>query len=274
MSGIASAVAAPKRPAIDERGAWPPGVILRDIARSGVAGIIVGLVVAGLGGRIVMRLAALRVPEATGSFTENGNVIGQITLAGSLTLVMIGLLFGMFAGTMLVVVRPWLPATGIARRLAVAIAALGLGAFGLIQRGNPDFVVLRHDPLIVALLVGLVGLVGLSISLVDDWLEGRLPIARSAGSVSAVAYILVTAIGLVLIFPLTVASTFGSGFWPVGVGLVVVGCATLRWWAVRLGGASEPPPALRVVARVSLVATAFIGAAIELPEIVGALGSR
>ena len=46
--------------------AWPLGVILRDIARGGLAGLAVGVVVGGLGGRLAMRLIALLVPEATG----------------------------------------------------------------------------------------------------------------------------------------------------------------------------------------------------------------
>ena len=47
----------------------------------GVA-MVVGLLVAGIGGRLVMRLAALLVPDSVGRFTENGNVIGTITLDG------------------------------------------------------------------------------------------------------------------------------------------------------------------------------------------------
>ena len=259
---------------IDRADAWRPGLILRDITRSGVAGIIIGIPIAGIGGRIVMRLAALRVPEAAGAFTENGNVIGQITLGGTIGLGLVGLLFGAFAGTMLVVVRPWLPAARLARRWAVAIAALGLGTISLIHQKNPDFAVLRHDPIVVALLVALVLLVGLSIVLADDWLEGRLPIATTAASPSAVAYIVVTAIGLVLILPLTVAALFGSTFWPVGIGLVVVGCATLGWWALRLGGAVAPPSALSVAARLALAATVLISFVMETPEMIGALGLR
>lgn len=45
----------------------------RDITRGGLAGLIVGVLLAGIGGRVVMRLAALLVPAADGAFTENGN---------------------------------------------------------------------------------------------------------------------------------------------------------------------------------------------------------
>ena len=45
---------------------WQLGEILRDIARGGIAGLAVGIVVGGLGGRVAMRLIALLIPEATG----------------------------------------------------------------------------------------------------------------------------------------------------------------------------------------------------------------
>ena len=66
------------------------GDIFRDIARGGITGLIVGLVGVGIGGRIVMRLAALLVPELVGEFTENGFRIGDITPGGSLGLVVFG----------------------------------------------------------------------------------------------------------------------------------------------------------------------------------------
>src|SRR5215213_7874066 len=78
-------------PSLDARPAvWPLGELLRDIARSGIAGIIVGVFVAGLGGRVVMRIAAILHPRAVGLTTENGEVIGAITLSGTLALLVFG----------------------------------------------------------------------------------------------------------------------------------------------------------------------------------------
>ena len=58
------------------------GEVLRDIARGGIAGIIVGILVAGLGGRFVMRLATILHEDTVGLRTEAGEVIGAITLSG------------------------------------------------------------------------------------------------------------------------------------------------------------------------------------------------
>ena len=94
----------------DVVGAWRFGVILRDIARGGLAGLAVGIVVGGIGGRLAMRLIALLIPESTGRFTENGARIGDITLGGTFALLLFGGVFaGIFVGTIWVVVSPWLP---------------------------------------------------------------------------------------------------------------------------------------------------------------------
>ena len=75
-------------------------MILRDIARGGLAGLAVGVVVGGLGGRVAMRLIALLIPNPPAAFTENGNRIGDITLGGTFALLLFGGLFaGIFAGT-------------------------------------------------------------------------------------------------------------------------------------------------------------------------------
>ncbi len=265
-------MATTERAASDRIDEWPPGGIWRDIARGGIAGLLVGVVVAGLGGRIVMRLAAVRVAEAAGSFTENGNRVGDITLGGSLGLILVGLLFGAFAGTLWVVVRTWLPGTGIGRALVATVVAIGLGSFGLIRGENSDFLVLGHDPLVVGLLVGLVGLVGLSVSLVDEWLDRRLPVAASVTSRPTLAYTAISLVGALLILPLTLAAFLGDGMRPAGLGLVVVGLATLRWWVLRYRGVPRPPAGLIALGRLSLFATVALGFAAELPEIAGALG--
>jgi len=257
---------------MDGREAWRPGELWRDIARGGLAGLVVGIVVAGFGGRIAMRLAALRVGDATGALTENGNRIGDITLAGSLGLILIGLLFGALAGTVWVVIRPWLPGAGLRRALVAMIVAIGLGSFGLIRGGNSDFMVLRHDPVVVGLLVGLVGLIGLSISLVDGWLDRLMPVAASVTSRPTSIYVAISLVGALLILPIVVSAFLGSDMRSAGFGLVVVGVATLRWWMLRFRGASRPSNALLVVGRLSLLIAVALGFTVELPEIGGALG--
>ena len=175
---------------------WPLGVIFRDIARGGLAGLAVGVVVGGLGGRVAMRLIALLIPEATGRPTENGNRIGDITLGGSLGLIIFaGLFAGIVVGTIWVVVSPWLPRSLRLRVLAAIPLAIGLGAFVLIQGSNSDFLVLGYELVVVVVLLCLVGLVGASMAVVDALLDRRLPRARSTTSPESGFYFAISLIG-------------------------------------------------------------------------------
>jgi hypothetical protein len=263
-------------PAIDAEpdavSVWPLGVIVRDIARGGLGGLAVGVVVGGLGGRVAMRLIALLVPASTGAFTENGNRIGDITVGGSIAVVFFGGLFaGIFVGTIWVVVSPWLPRALGLRIVAGALLAIGLGTFGAIQGSNSDFIVLRFDAGVVMVLLALVGLVGASMAIVDEWLERHLPRPRSATSPSAGVYLAVTALGTFFAFGV-VARFLAEDLRPVGVALLVTGIATVSWWYLRYRGAERPPVVLRVIGGAGVIAAAALGLFLELPEIRRALG--
>lgn len=257
----------------------PLGAVFRDIARGGIAGIIVGLVVAGLGGRLVMRLAAILHANAAGMPTENGEVIGRITLEGTLALLIFGGLgMGLMAGTIWVIVGPWIPGRGLPRAIATAAAAIALGTPPLVQRFNPDFVILDHDPFVVALLVGLVGLVGMSIALVDGALDARLPLPRRGIHIATTVYLAISLIGLVLIVPVVIAILLDQPDYraPIRAGwaLAVVGLCTVTWWILRVTGRSVPPMVLRAAGMVSLVAAIALGVVTSLPHILGAAGIR
>ncbi len=257
----------------DRSTVWPVGEIPRDIARGGMAGAIVGIVVAGIGGRIVMRLAALVVPGATGALTENGNRIGDITLSGSLGLLLFsGLFFGVSAGTVWVVVSPWIPGVGLAKAILAMPISVALGTLGLIRRENRDFSVLGHDPTVVAMLLALIALMGLSIALVDGWLDRRLPHATSARTGAALLYVIVTLLGAVLVLPLVVAGYFAPESRWVGIALVVIGLATVYRWVLRVRGHPRPTTILTIAGRTALLTAVVLGFAAAVPEISGALG--
>ena len=217
----------------------PLGGITRDIARGGLAAILVGLVGCGLGSRLVMRLAALLVPGAAGSTTENGNRIGTITLDGSLFLVVAGLFIGLLGGVIWVAISPWIPGTGLRRAGLAAFIGIGLGAAGLVDGANSDFTLLRHDPRVVASLIGLVGLIGFGFAVVDGWLERRLPPVSAERTRSASIYELLSLLGVLVILPFTVfvyAASENRATVIQGILLGAVAIVTLIWWAGRLRG--------------------------------------
>ena len=246
--------------------AAPLGGILRDITRGGFTGIIVGLVGGGIGGRIVMRLAALLVPESAGAFTDNGNRIGEITLGGSLGLALIGLIAGVIASTIWVVVSPWIPSVGIRRAVLVMPIAVALGTTGLIGGASQDFFVLRHDPTVVGLLVVLVAVIGFLFALVDDALDRRLPVASG---LAAIVYAFVATIWVALMLLLGVVSFLTASL--MGVALVGVGMATLGTWVVRVKG--RPRPTWLIIAgRATLTVAVVLGFARTVREVSLALG--
>ena len=250
----------------------PTVEILREITRGGLAGIIVGLIVGGIGGRLVMRLAALLVPSSIGAHTENGNVIGEITLGGTFALLMFGgLAMGVIAGSLWVVLAPWLPTRPAARAAVAAIIIGAIATPGLVSASNIDFIVLRRDPLVVASLIGLVALFGPALVLVERWLDRRLPHAARRSD-PATAYALVTAMGVVLTVFLVVPSLLTSSLGVPAYALLLVGAATLVTWVWRVRGDAPMDPRLTAAVRVTLVVAVVTGLARSIAEVRGALG--
>lgn len=249
------------------------GPVLRDIARGGIAGILAGILVAGLGGRIVMRLAAIAVPTADGRFTENGNRIGELTLSGSLGLILFaGIFFGLFGATVWVVVSPWIPRRGLRRAILAMPIAVALTGIALVKGTNPDFQILANDGRIVAMLLILVALTGLAIALLDGWLDHRLPPAGTAASGPMVLYFTLSLAGAVLIFPVVVAGYFTADA-RLGLALVALGFATLAWWVLRSRGNAHKPLPLLITGGAALAAASLFGAIELAAEVAAALGA-
>jgi hypothetical protein len=251
------------------------GEVLRDIARGGISGVVAGIVVGGLGGRLVMRIAALLHPDAVGALTENGNRIGDITLGGTLSLVLFGLISCAMAGAVWVIVSPWIPGHTGVRALLTAGVAIAIGTPVLIIGRNPDFVILDHDPAVVALLLALVGTIGLSIALLDSWLDRRLPHADTGQKRPAGFYAIVTLMGAVLVLPfvLLVLLTADEYQLPLraGYALLVVGLCTAVWWGLRVRGRVRTPRGLVIAARGAVLVAVMLGVLTSLPHIARAL---
>jgi len=255
----------------------PTGEVLRDIARGGISGAIVGIAVGGLGGRAVMRIVAILHPDAVGALTENGNRIGDITVGGTLSLVLFGLISCALAGALWVIVSPWIPRHTGARALLTAGIAITIGTPLLIIGRNPDFVILDHDPRVVALLVALVGLIGLSIALLDSWLDRRLPHAVTARKGPVVFYATVTLMGAVLVLPFVLLVFLTSDEYQLplraGYALLVVGLCTATWWGLRVRGRVTAPRGLVIAARGALLVAIILGMLTSAPHISRALGA-
>jgi hypothetical protein len=175
--------------------------LLRPLAGCVAAGVVVGLVVAGLGSRIVMRILALADTDARGTFTENGNQVGDITVGGTLSLIVfVGIPSGVAAGLIVFLARRWFPPRLPWRGLALSLVLLALLGGTVLDADNVDFRLLEPPGLAVALFGALFFLAGYALAaLADRWGPG-VPTVFYRGDVTLVGgavLVVVVAFGLV-----------------------------------------------------------------------------
>ena len=235
--------------------------LVRSVALGGLAGAIAGVVVPGVGGRFVMFLSRLLHPEALRMTTDSGARIGEFTVDGTIELIIFGgLLSGLLAGVIWVLVREWTPKNPV----PVGIGTVAIGGSFLIHGDNIDFFILQ-DPLFdIVLLVGLLFLFGVVLYWVDGLLDSKMP--SKPRTFGIVVYSLMITIAAPLIIP-----TFGSLFteefcdcsnppiW-TGVFLTATSVSTIVWWVQHLRGAATPSQTLRNVGMTSLALAALSGA--------------
>jgi hypothetical protein len=179
----------------------PAAAVARALGGCLAAGLLVGLVVAGLGSRLAMRVLAVADPDAAGIFTENGNVVGEITLGGTTALIVfIGIPLGLAAGLIVFAVRRWLPTGQPWRSLAFSAVLLALLGRTVIDPDNIDFRLLSPTGLAIALFGLLFVVAGFSLPpLADHWGPGvpRFLYRQDVTVVGGAALAAVVALGLV-----------------------------------------------------------------------------
>jgi hypothetical protein len=261
---------APRRPDAILGVVWA----LRDATRNAIAGGLLGLVVLGLGGRVIMRLAAVAHPERRGFLTENGNRIGAITADGTLALLLFGgLLFGLLGAVVWTAVGPWIPGRGRRRALIAAPVAVALSGFFVVEADNPDFRILSGDPLVVGLVLAPVFLFDLLFPVAESRLDRALPGPSTRGPAPTL-YAAAVVIGAMLVLPAAVGFYFSADACgcveapvPVGLAILVAGVATVAWWVARARGAERPQAGVRIVGELALVAAVALGSARLIGEI-------
>jgi len=133
------------------------------------AGIPVGVVVAGLGGRLAMFMLRVTSPDSVrGVTSDDGFTIGQVTLGGTYNLVVIGAAVGVIGAAAYIVVAPWLLGPTWLRRATVGLTAGVLVGSMLVHADGVDFVLIKPLWLAIALFVGLPVLMGIALTIVVD----------------------------------------------------------------------------------------------------------
>lgn len=184
----------------------------RRISTAVVAGLSMGALVGGIGGRFAMFV--LRVtsdPSLRGQETDDGFIIGQISGA-TLFLIIFTSVLGVLGGVFYLAVRSWLPLHG--RAVIFGVFGAIVGGAGAIRPRGLDFTLLHPLPLAIAMFIALPAIYGVVVSrLIERWLRGDV------GSGASAAW----AFGLI---PLLALAFIG----PTGIGLVV---GMLALWVVH-----------------------------------------
>ena len=121
-----------------------------------VAGIPVGVVVVGIGSRLAMLLLRVTSPEQVrGVESDDGFTIGQITLAGTYNLLMLGAAVGIIGAAAYRTVAPWLIGRTWFRRVTTAAASGAVVGSMLIHADGVDFTVLKPTWLAIGLFIAL-----------------------------------------------------------------------------------------------------------------------
>jgi hypothetical protein len=188
--------------------------LVRHVSAGGIAGLTAGILVGGVGSRVFMRIAgAASGTRGGGRITEAGFTVGELTLGGTIALVVfIGIISGIVGAGMYLAMRPWLGWAGKWRGVVFGILLFGLtsATSDLMNPDNVDFSILGNGPLLVALIIGLF----IAFGVVADWVFGmldrRLPGSDEGWWPVGVVYAVISAIGVMAVLSLGSAILSGG----------------------------------------------------------------
>lgn len=168
-------IEAPTSASSEGDGRWPSRVAasLRALGPACSAGIICGVLVAGFLGRFVMRLlAATSGDGAQGLLTDADEVVGDITVSGTIGFVVfVGLGAGAIAAIVLLIARPWLHVNGALAGVMAGLVPLVLFGAEDFSSENSDFSILTPAWLAAGLIVGGTALFGAALGSVAARLQ-------------------------------------------------------------------------------------------------------
>lgn len=171
-----------------------------------VSGIGSGLLIAGAGGRLAMRLlAATAGSAAQGRETEAEEIVGRITTGGSIGfIVFTGLFFGLATGALYLLIRRWLP-PGRLGGLAYGMLLLVIAAPRIdpLRADNPDFAIVGPGWVAVLVFSALVLVHGMLVAALAGRYGRALPppsLRRQTLIAYAPLLLLIPAVPLAVIF--------------------------------------------------------------------------
>jgi len=254
---------------LDHSGRLAAARIIRHIAVVGIAGIGTGLLVAGGGGRLVMRIAALTAPDrAIGRLTEAGFRVGDITLAGTFGFIFfIGLFVGGIGAVLFLISEPWLARAGRFRGpvFGLFLLLVGSSSSDALDPDNFDFELVGNQQFVVGMFVALFIAYGTLMAPLVTFLERRLPeVSPDRWLRTAGPYLALTLPGLMfpLLLMLFYTSEEACGCGPqyaLGGLLVAMAAAMLLVWLAPFYNGGTPWRGTAAFGNLAIGAAAAVG---------------
>jgi hypothetical protein len=206
--------------------------VARQVGTATLAGVIAGILVGGLLGRVVMRVAGFVAgPGMVGSFTANGNRVGDITLEGTLVIIVfVGLAAGLSGGILYALLEPWLRRLRPWHGLAYGAGLLAAFGFTVLDPSNLDFQLFGSAPLNVAMFAALFLIFGVVIAWLFDRLRtliaGTTTLSRAA---EVLAFLTLIPGAIAAVVTLVSLTELADPFFPIVFAVALVIAALVRW---------------------------------------------
>ncbi len=222
-----------------------------------LTGLLVGMLIVGPAGRLAMRLLAATSSDAQGRLTEAGEVVGRISVSGTIGLfIFLGLPFGLAVGIVYALVSSVLPRGAIGGAVFGAAVLVIFGSLAdPLRPGNPDFDMIEPGWLSVVLFCVMAVLTGI----LTAPIAGRIGAALQAPTWWWAVWMVPTGL-------LTVAAALET----VPVALIAVLCGCLVFYAAGMVARAKPD-AYRRRGRGALQAALAVLVAVALPGFVAAV---
>ena len=177
------------------------------------AAVVSGLLVLGPGGRLVMRLLAVTAEEqALGRRTEADEIVGVITVGGTLGFVVfVGLFGGVVLAALSLLLRKWLPPRRWgALCVGVVFAVLFSTRLEPLRRFNPDFVLVGPPWLAVSSFLAVGALTLLTMAAVAGRVSRMLPLVEPRpGAIAPYGALVVLGPSTAVVLPAVVVTAVG-----------------------------------------------------------------
>ena len=168
-----------------------------------VAGMATWILIVGAGGRLAMRLLAITSPDATNKITEAGEVVGEITVGGTIAYFIFGAFMpALLAALLYLAVEPWLPRGRLGGPAYGALLLIVLAPLvDPLRSENLDFTIVGPGWMSVVVFSAMVILEGTALASIAGRVSRSLPL-MSRNNLGRTAPPLVPA---VVVFPFGLA---------------------------------------------------------------------